>query len=59
MFKEPSPLWKVKCKKCGHEQIVYSKPSNEIKCLKCSETIIVPTGGKGKLINCEIVEVIK
>lgn len=59
MFKEPSSLWKVKCKKCNNEQVVYSRPSNEIKCLKCSETIIVPSGGKGKTVSCEIIEVIK
>jgi len=59
MFKEPSPLWKVKCKECGNEQIVFSKPSNKLICLKCSKVIIEPTGGKGKLVNCEIIEVIK
>ncbi|MEO2154898.1 MAG: 30S ribosomal protein S27e [Nanoarchaeota archaeon] len=59
LFKKPSPLWKVKCKKCENVQIVYSKPSTEVKCLKCKEIIIVPTGGKGETVNCEVIEVIQ
>jgi len=59
LFKKPSPLWKVKCKNCQHEQIVYSKPAIIVKCNNCGEVIIKPTGGKGETINCEVVEVIQ
>ena len=59
LFKKPSPLVKVKCKKCNNEQIVYSRPAIVVKCNKCGEIIIEPTGGKGNLVNCEIIEVIQ
>ena len=36
---------KVKCK-CGNEQMIFSKSSNEVKCLVCGETLAKPGGGK-------------
>jgi len=59
LFKQPSPLIKVKCKNCQNEQIIYSKIATKVKCLKCGEVIALPTGGKGELVNAELVEVIK
>ena len=35
---------KVKCK-CKNEQVIFSKPSNTVRCLVCKEVLAVPTGG--------------
>ena len=34
----------VKCAKCNNEQNVYSKASNDIKCLVCNEVLGTSTG---------------
>ncbi len=47
---------KVKCPDCGHEQIIYSKPSIVVRCEICGATLALPTGGKGD-IKAEIIEV--
>ncbi|MBL7160851.1 MAG: 30S ribosomal protein S27e [Candidatus Aenigmarchaeota archaeon] len=39
----------VKCGKCKNEQIVFEKPASEVKCLVCSEKLVMPTGGKGEI----------
>lgn len=39
----------VKCEKCKNEQTVFEKPASIVKCLVCSEPLIEPTGGKGKI----------
>ena len=46
---------KVKCKKCGNEQIISEKPSIVVRCLKCNEILAKPTGGKG-ILYCEVIE---
>jgi small subunit ribosomal protein S27e len=46
---------KVKCKKCGNEQIVFERPSIVVKCLNCGEVLAKPTGGKGQFEG-EIIE---
>lgn len=58
-MKKYSELWRVKCKKCNNEQIIYSKPSTIVKCINCETIIAKPTGGKGKLIEANLIEVIK
>ena len=40
---------KAKCGKCKNEQHIFERPSMEVKCLVCGETIVRPTGGKVKL----------
>lgn len=54
-------LFKIKCKKCNNEQIIYSRISNIVKCLRCNTEIAKPTGGKALIIeeNSEMIEVIK
>jgi len=54
--KPKSKFIKVRCKKCGNEQIIFDKASTVVKCLKCGETLALPTGGKAKIL-AEIVEV--
>jgi small subunit ribosomal protein S27e len=44
---------KVLCKKCKNEQIVFDKPSTVVRCLKCNEVLMVPTGGKGEIKNAK------
>ncbi len=54
-----SELWRVKCSKCNNEQIIYSKIATRVKCINCGAELAQPTGGKGKLMNCDLIEVIK
>lgn len=48
---------KVKCHKCGNEQIIFGRASTEVKCTKCSEVLAVPRSGKAA-IKAEIIELI-
>jgi small subunit ribosomal protein S27e len=45
----------VACRKCKNEQVVFSKASTLVKCLKCDAELVVPTGGdaeiKGKVVR--------
>ena len=50
-----SHFYKVKCKDCDNEQIVFIKASTEVNCHICGTTIAEPTGGKAK-IKGEILE---
>ena len=53
---EAKKYWvRVKCHECGNEQTIFGKASSQIKCIKCSEVIAVPTGGKAA-IKAEILE---
>lgn len=40
-----SKFVEVECQKCKNEQVVFSKPSADIKCLVCGETLATSTGG--------------
>ncbi len=51
-----SYFMKVKCKKCGNEQIIFSHATLEVKCLKCGALLSEPRGGKAHLLNAEVVE---
>lgn len=46
---------RAECNECGNQQVIFSRPSNEVKCLVCSEVLAHPTGGKAEL-NAEVVE---
>ncbi len=53
----PSPksmFLKVKCPKCGAEQVIYSHSSMKVNCKVCGETIVKPTGGKAEIIAKKI-----
>jgi len=47
--KPKSRFLRVKCLKCGNEQLLYSNPVNKITCNVCGETLAEPTGGKAKI----------
>ena len=40
---------RVRCNDCGNEQMIYSHASSIVKCLVCSKTLAVPSGGKAKI----------
>jgi len=40
---------KVKCKECKNEQVIFSKPSSDVKCLVCGALLSAKTGGKGNV----------
>lgn len=48
----------VECEKCGNEQIIFNKPSTEVRCLVCDETICEPTGGLGD-VKTKITDVLR
>lgn len=48
---------RVKCHACGKEQVIFGRASTEVKCIKCSEVIVVPRGGKAS-IKAEILELV-
>ncbi|MFB6075709.1 MAG: 30S ribosomal protein S27e [Candidatus Aenigmatarchaeota archaeon] len=48
----------VKCGKCDNEQVIFNKPSTEVKCLVCNETICKPTGGLGN-VKTKITDVLR
>lgn len=50
-----STFLKVKCQKCGNEQVVFERSSTSIKCNVCEEILLEPQGGKGK-IKGEVVQ---
>jgi len=40
---------RVRCNDCGNEQMIYSHASSVVKCLVCSKTLAVPSGGKAEI----------
>lgn len=56
----PTPRSKflvVVCKKCKHQQTVFSKSSTIVHCEECNEEIVIPTGGEA-IINARVVRVL-
>ncbi|HEC76216.1 MAG TPA: 30S ribosomal protein S27e [Thermoplasmatales archaeon] len=51
----PSSFYKIKCKDCSNEQIVFSKASTVVRCSICGSVLAQPTGGKAE-IKGEILE---
>jgi len=56
--KPRSSFLKVKCPKCGNEQLVYSHAVNHVNCNVCGTELVEPSGGKAK-IKGEIVAVLE
>jgi small subunit ribosomal protein S27e len=50
-----SKFYRVMCKKCKQDQVVYNKVATVVKCLNCGEELANPTGGealiKGKILE--------
>jgi small subunit ribosomal protein S27e len=51
-----SSFVRVKCLKCGNEQIVFSHAVNKVSCNVCGTVLAEPSGGKAK-IKGEIVAI--
>jgi small subunit ribosomal protein S27e len=45
---------KVKCEGCGNEQVVFSVPAMEVKCLVCNQVLAESTGHKAKFKAKEV-----
>jgi small subunit ribosomal protein S27e len=56
--KPRSSFLRVKCPKCGNEQLIFSNTVNKVTCNVCGETLAEPTGGKAK-IKGEILTVLE
>jgi small subunit ribosomal protein S27e len=56
--KPSSSFLRVKCLKCGNEQLVFSNVVNKVTCNVCGETLATPSGGKAK-INGEVQSVLE
>ena len=48
-------FYKVKCKDCDNEQVLFSRTSINVPCHICGTILAEPTGGKSK-IKGEIIE---
>jgi len=46
---------RAECDECGNQQVIFSRPSQEVKCLVCSTVLAAPTGGNADL-NAKVVE---
>ena len=50
LIPKPSSVFlRVKCPKCGNEQLVFSNAVNKINCNVCGETLAEPSGGRAKI----------
>jgi len=54
--KPQSTFLRVKCLKCGNEQLIFGSAVNKVTCNVCGEVLAEPTGGKAK-INGEVVAI--
>ena len=56
--KPQSTFLRVKCLKCGNEQLIFGSAVNKVTCNVCGEVLAEPTGGKAK-INGEVVAILE
>jgi small subunit ribosomal protein S27e len=47
--KPSSSFLRVKCLKCGNEQLIFSNAVNKVTCNVCGEILAEPSGGKAKI----------
>ncbi|MEM2107745.1 MAG: 30S ribosomal protein S27e [Candidatus Bathyarchaeia archaeon] len=47
--KPRSRFLRVKCLKCGNEQLAFSNATNKVVCNVCSAVLAEPSGGKAKI----------
>lgn len=50
-----SKFYRVMCKKCKNDQVIYNKAATVVNCLSCGAELANPTGGeafiKGKILE--------
>jgi small subunit ribosomal protein S27e len=56
--KPRSVFLRIKCPKCGNEQLIFSNVVNKIGCNVCGETLATPSGGRANL-NAEVLSVLE
>ncbi len=44
-----SEFYKVKCKDCKNEQVIFEKAASEVKCLVCGSVLAKPGGGRASV----------
>jgi small subunit ribosomal protein S27e len=49
-----SKFLKVKCEDCGSEQVVFSNPAMDVKCLVCGKDLVKPGASKPKILTKKI-----
>lgn len=54
--KPTSKFLRVKCLKCGNEQLVFSHVVNKVNCNVCDAELAMPSGGKA-VVKGEIISV--
>lgn len=47
--KPKSYFLRIRCPDCGNEQLVFSNPTNTVKCNVCQTLLAKPTGGKADI----------
>jgi small subunit ribosomal protein S27e len=50
-----SRFYRVLCKSCGAENIVFSHATYPARCKVCGTQLVKPTGGEAQIINAEII----
>lgn len=45
-----SSFIRVRCPKCGAEQVIYSHASRKVRCSICDELLAEPRGGKARIL---------
>ncbi len=61
LIPEPkSRFIRVRCKKCGNEQVIFDHATIPVKCLVCGAQLTKPTGGKAQIIeeNAEVLKIL-
>ena len=59
LIPKPRSLFlRVKCQKCGNEQLLFSNAVNTITCNVCGITLAEPSGGRAK-INGEVLSILE
>ncbi|MBA88313.1 MAG: 30S ribosomal protein S27e [Euryarchaeota archaeon] len=54
-----SLFFKVSCRDCSAESIIFSKATTTIICTVCGSTLTNPAGGKAQLVGCDVVEALE
>ena len=52
-----SSFLKVKCTKCGNEQVIFDRAAVQVKCSVCDDSLLETRGGKAK-IKGEVTQVL-
>ncbi|HDJ25723.1 MAG TPA: 30S ribosomal protein S27e [Candidatus Bathyarchaeota archaeon] len=54
--KPRSKFLRVRCPRCGNEQIIFSHATTRVKCFVCGTQLAEPRGGKAKILGVVVKE---